>query len=456
MHILSKIKSSVRAIKQITILSILVCGWINVAEALPKIEHWQTDEGARTYLMTTHELPIVDIIIAIEAGRMRDGALPGISALTAALLKTGTEKYGEDALLAELEDVGARLSIEAGLHYTTVRLRSHSDPLLLDKSLSLTQSVLTQATFPQDAWQREVANQKIGLTQVQESAEDLAEEKFLQTLYPNSPRGVTSTMLLSQLDQLTPDKLRQFQAQYYRANESVIVMVGDIDSKKAQAISQTISHYLQKKSVVPVSYDVETITETANASTHHISFAGPQTQIRLGQIGISRQDSDYWPLIVGNYILGSGMTSLLFSEIREKQGLSYGINSYFAPSLSRGPFQISLATANEQVPQAIESVKKVVKDFIQQGPSEEHLQLAKNYLIGSFLVNLSSNQDLANALLSIGIYELPLDYLEKYAQRIENLSSEEIQKAFARHIDLEKWITVLVGEKTTTSSTTDN
>mgnify|MGYP000051756114 CR=1 FL=1 len=155
---------------------------------------------------------------------------------------------------------------------------------------------------------------------------------------------------------------------------------------------------------------------------------------------------DFFPLIVGNYSLGSGgFVSRLMKEVRDKRGLAYGVQSYFMPMVQPGPFQIGLQTKKAQANEALQVVREVLAGFLADGPNEEELQAAKQNLVGSFPLRLDSNQKILDNVAAIGFFGLPLDYLDHYAENVEKVTAAQIKTAFARHVRPENMVSVIVG-----------
>jgi zinc protease len=169
--------------------------------------------------------------------------------------------------------------------------------------------------------------------------------------------------------------------------------------------------------------------------------------VRLGQVGIDHSNPNYFPLMVGNYILGGGsMVSRLSQEVREKRGLTYGIDSQFAPMPGEGPFIISLSTKNKETANALKITEDTLHTFINEGPNKQELEAAKQYLTGSFPLSLASNRSIATLLLRMAFYHLPDNYLDTYVARINAVTQDEIKKAFKQQINPEKLLLITVGQ----------
>jgi zinc protease len=174
---------------------------------------------------------------------------------------------------------------------------------------------------------------------------------------------------------------------------------------------------------------------------HHAA----QAHILIGAPGISRQDPDYIPLFVGNYVLGGGgFTSRIYEEIRQKRGLAYSASSYFYPLQREGPFVITLQTQRDQAAQALEVARKTLAQFVKEGPTADELDAAKRNIVGGFPLRIDSNRKIHEYLAMIGFYRLPLTYLEDFVQQVERVTADEIRDALRRRIDPTRMVTVVV------------
>jgi len=149
---------------------------------------------------------------------------------------------------------------------------------------------------------------------------------------------------------------------------------------------------------------------------------------------------------VGNYILGGGgFVSRLTEEVREKRGLSYSVYSYFAPGLHAGAFTIGLQTRPDQAAQAVQVAREVLRRFVTDGPTPAELQAAKDNLVGGFALRIDSNRKLLDNVANIAAHNLPLDYLDTWTQQVAKVTVADIRAAFARKLQPERMVTVVVG-----------
>jgi zinc protease len=168
--------------------------------------------------------------------------------------------------------------------------------------------------------------------------------------------------------------------------------------------------------------------------------------VLIGQPGFKRSDPDFFALTVGNYILGGGgFVSRLTRQVRELRGLSYSVYSYFSPGLHAGSFTIGLSTRPDQADQAVGVVYDVLRDFVEKGPSEQELREAQQSLIGGFVLRLDSNARLLENVANIAWHDLPLDYLSTWSAQVERLSTADIRAAFARKVQPDRMVTLVLG-----------
>ena len=180
--------------------------------------------------------------------------------------------------------------------------------------------------------------------------------------------------------------------------------------------------------------------------TRTISFESAQAHVLIGQPGYKRSDPDFFALTVGNYTLGGGgFVSRLTTEVREKRGLTYSVYSYFAPGLHAGAFTIGLQTRPDQAAQAVEVARAVLAKFVADGPTEAELKAAKDNLVGGFALRIDSNAKLLDNVANIAWNNLPLNYLDTWTAQLEKITAADIKAAFARKLQPERMVTVVLG-----------
>lgn len=416
----------------------------NVAQAAPKIEHWTLDNGARVYFVRAKELPLLQLRLVFDAGSSRDPAeRSGVALYTGRMLNFGAAGLDADAIAAGFENLGAEFGTGVDREMATVELRSLSDRKLLRPALDLFATVISEPTFPQDAFDRERARGLVGLQRDAQQPDVIAEKAFMRSLYGAHPYAHAPVGTEASLKALTRDDLVAHHRRYYTGANAWLAIVGDASVGEAKEIARRVLGRLPRgEAAAPLAAP----PALAAPVREQIPFPASQSHIRLGQPAIARTDPDYFPLLVGNYTLGGGgLVSRLADEIREKRGYSYSVYSYFYPLRVAGPFMLGLQTKNAQRDDALKVVRKVLTDFVTEGPTPKELEAAKKHLTGSFPLRLDSNKKIADQLSAIAFYGLPLTYLDDFIPKVEAVTIEQIRDAFKRRIDPERLATVIVG-----------
>jgi zinc protease len=428
----------------IRLLGLLLFIYGQLSFAAAKIEQWQTPQGSRVYYVRTESLPMADIQIIFDAGSARDGQQFGLASLTASVFDTGAGKWNADAIAQRFESVGAVFSVDASVDNATLSLRTLTDKAMFDKSLETVHTILTQPTFKEADFKREKSRTLVSLKQQEELPGAVAGIAFANALYGSHPYAHQSTGLSKTVSTLTSADLRRFYQNYYVAANAIVVIVGDLSKEQAE---QTALALLKDLPMGKKPEPLPDVVLPTQATQQHLEFPSAQTHVLVGLPVTFRKDPDYYNLYVGNHILGgSGLVSKLFDEVREKRGLAYSASSSFSPLLKPGPFTVSLQTRNDQAPQALEVLNKVLGDFVNQGPTEAELTAAKKNLIGGFPMRFDTNKKLATYVGMIGFYEMPIDYLDTFQQKVEQTTVASISDAFKRRINLNALQTVTVGK----------
>jgi len=416
------------------------------------IQHWQTTNGARVYFVQAKELPMVDVSIAFDAGSRRDGEQAGLARLTGQLLDEGTSQLDANQIAASFETLGAIYNAQTSQDMTTINLRTLTKPAILKPAIDLLTTVINDPAFPEKAFQRKQQNTLQAIATALQKPNRVATFSFYKALYGNSPYGHPVLGTAATVKAMSQKDVAAFYKKYFVAKNAIIAIVGNLTKSQAKALSQQIMKKLPAgERAAPLKNSVIT-----NSKTVSIPFATNQTAIRIGQIGIDRHNPDYFPLVVANNTLGGGIfggvsVSRLFMIVREKEGLSYDIGSYFIPWVNRGPFIIAFQTKTSQTKQALKLTRQVVANYVNHGPTQQELNAAKDYLTGSFPLRLDSNSDILRQLVTIGFYQLPLNYLDTFNKNIESVTLDQVRHVLKKYIHPDQMITVVVGRNLNSS-----
>jgi zinc protease len=422
-------------------LAVMLAGFASVSPAR-EIQQWHTDNGVPVLFMQAQELPIVDIRIGFRAGSARDGDKAGISQLLNGLLVEGSGKLSAQDIALEFERVGAQLRHYAGRDFAQLSLRSLSATSKLDVVVDVFSRVIALPAFPQAALDRDRAAMIVELAQRKTRIESLLSTTFMKNLYAGHAYENAAIVSESSIQSIARQDLVQFHSTYYVVENASLAIVGDLSLEQARHYAEKVVAYL------PSGKAAAKLPEPAptQAKTIRLDFDTPQTQLRIGMPVITRLDADYYALMLGNHIFGGNASnSRLMKKIREEQVLSYNVYSSLSPLQVAGPFEMGLQTSNHQVDAALDSLEQLLRDFIEKGPTRAELALAKKNITGGFALRLDSNRKLLNQLSVMGYYQLPLDFLDEYAKKIEEVTLEDVRRVFRDRIRPEQMIRVIVG-----------
>ena len=420
--------------------------------AIP-VQHWTQASGAQVYLVESPAIAMVDVEIDFDAGSRRDPPeQAGLASMMAGMLEKGVQAKNGAAALDENElseawaDLGAQFGAGASADRLNFSLRSLTDPDLLDKAVALAAREIAEPSFPEPIWQRERQRVQAALKESYTRPGTVIGRAYAKAVYGAHPYGYEMTE--ATLARISVADMRTAYAAGVVACRARISMVGAVTRAQADAMAKRLLSRLPQVpcASLPPLPEVAEVAPLTQPAEIRLPFDAAQAHVLIGQPGFKRADPDYFALTVGNYILGGGgFVSRLTNEVREKRGLTYGVSSHFSPGLHAGSFTVGLQTRPDQAAQAVELVRQVVSDFVAKGPSEAELQAAKDNLIGGFALRIDSNRKLLGNIAGIAWNNLPLDYLDTWTQQVDKVSVADIKAAFARKLQPEKMVTVILG-----------
>jgi len=427
----------------------LACGW---SRAEVPVQSWTLGNGARVLFVENHTLPILDVSVDFDAGERRDPAgKSGTAALANAMLARGIKQAempaGSEPAMSEAQisdafaDIAAQRGVRVDNDRSGVTLRtlvSHRDV-----AIPLLGRLLAQPAFPEELLARDKARTISDLKESLTTPEEIADRAFTHLLYGRHPYAAQPTE--ASLHAISRADLIAFHATYFVANHAVVAIIGDLTREQADRVAQQLTDRLPQGVALP---DLPPVL-VAQGREQRLPHPASQAHILIGMPAYAFHDPDHYALSVGNYILGGGgFASRLTREVREKRGLTYGVYSFFSPRAQPGPFQIGLQTQKQQAEQALQVVRDTLAAFLRDGPTKAELRGAKDNLIGGFALRLDSNRKILENIAAIGFYGLPLDYLDRWPERIKSVTAAEVKAAFSRKIRLDQLSTVVVGGMT--------
>jgi len=412
-----------------------------------------------------HNLPIVMVTLLVKASQLNEPKdKAGLANLTAELLTEGTKNRKSTDISEEIEFIGASLDVSADNDYSTVTLSVLKKDI--NKGFELFSDILLNPTFPQAEIDRKGELIKGFLRQREEEPSFLASRAFKKEVFGEHPYGRLIEGSVETIDNIKREDLVRFYSDYFLPNNSILSVVGDLTSDELDGlIKQYIGEWKNvkggKHTSTPLSRgDLPSTLAGEGKGEGGFSYEKKtkrivkidkdltQANIILGNLGICRDNPDYYAVSVMNYILGGGgFSSRLMQSIRDEMGLAYDVHSFFTASKEEGIFQIGVQTKNESANTAIDEILKQVNRIRKENVSDQEISDAKSYLTGSFPRRLDTNRKIADFLASVEFYNLGLDYVEKYSIYINSVTKDDVLRVAQKYLDPEKYVLVVVANQ---------
>ncbi|HEX8458222.1 MAG TPA: pitrilysin family protein [Pyrinomonadaceae bacterium] len=415
-----------------------------------RIARTELPTGAVLLVLENRATPTIALRGSLRAGSYfepRDK--PGLARLTADMLERGTLRRTKLQLAGDLEAVGAQLEFTADPFAVEIAGRALAKDLSL--LLNTLAEQLREPAFPAEELEK-LKQQAIAAVQEQQANTRLrAYEKFSQLIYdPANPFYVhTGEQLIRSINSITVEDVRRFYEERYGGRSLIVTVVGDVEASEVRGLfDEAFGAFTGPRESVEVSVrDPE--PQTATRRELVLLKEKANVDVLLGAAAPLRRDaSDYYAATLANGALGeSTLSSRLGLQVRDREGLTYGIGSRFrAPSLAAGPWYIAVSVNPGNVERAIASALTVLRDYVSNGMTVDELADEKSSAIGSFKVSLSTNAGLAEALWNAEFFRLGTDYLDRFPELIQAVTLEEANAAIRKYFRPDHLTVIIAGD----------
>lgn len=402
-----------------------------------------TANGMTVLFLEQHYIPTVELHALIKVGSAHDPQeKAGLANLTANLLDEGTTTRSPKQIAEQIDFVGGSLSAKASEDFTTASARVLKKDA--DLGFTLLADILMHPAFQKQEFER-VRAQIVGeIASDEDDPGHVALKAFNQLVFHGHPYRWPANGTEESLSKITLSDIQQFHAREYLPNQTILSIVGDLTQDQAAALVNT--HFGSWKKGTPAPFAAKKPTPIERKMVQLIEKDLTQSTIILGHTGISRNNPDYYAITVMNYILGAGgFSSRLMDSIRDKQGLAYGVMSHFDTRLMPGAFMVNLQTKTEATNQAITGVLNELKNIRETLVSDQELNEARSFIIGSFPLRIDTSSKLAQVLAQVEFYGLGLDYFTQYPKAIEKVTKEDVLRVAKQYLDPQHYALVVVG-----------
>jgi zinc protease len=426
-------------------LLLLILAYPYPLEAIPKPERRVLDNGMVLILLERHNLPMVTVNLSFSAGSVYDPAgQEGLANLTNSCLSRGTKRRSATQISQEIDFVGGILSSTASVDFAQLDLTVLSKDVEL--GFDLLADILLYPTFDAEELKREQEEIVADIINQEDDPQNLAGKAFYKMVYGSHPYWHPAEGTRESVPKLTREQVVGFHQEYYRPNNTVMVVVGDITLNE---VNHLLAKYFSEWKPKPVDFPQQkSAPAPGKIQSQLIDKPLTQATILLGHLGISRNNPDYYATYVMNYILGGGgFSSRLLTKIRDDLGLVYNVSSYFHTTLQPGSFQILAQTRNQTASKVVEVILAETKLIRSQSVTDDELSAAKAYITGSFPLKLDTNSKVASYLIYMENYGLGMDYLEKFPEYINKVTKDMVQKAAEKYLFPDNYDLVIVGDQ---------
>ena len=414
---------------------------------LPTIQKRQLSNGLPVWLVELHEVPVAQVNLVVLRGSADDPAGKfGIATLTAAMLQEGAGARTSLELADAIEFLGADVTTTAGIDSSAVRL--HVPVARLADALPLMADVALRPTFPKEELDRLRQERLTAILQARDNPATIDATAFNRVLYgPTHRYGTSVNGTAATLKSFGVDDLRAFYAAAFQPGNSSLLVVGDVTMDKALPMLEASFGSWKPQGPAAAPATMPAVPEITTRTIYLVDKPGaPQSQIRIGWVGVPRSTPDYFPIQVMNTILGGSFASRLNMNLREKNGYTYGASSGFDMRASAGPFVATAGVQTDKTSEALKEFFNELNGILKPVPAEE-LRRSKNYVSLRFPAGFETTVDISRRLEDAIVYRLPDDYFAKYVPNIEAVTAADVQRVAQKYVHPDRGVVVITGDR---------
>lgn len=409
----------------------------------PQAQRHALDNGMILYILEDHELPLVNISAVFRSGSVYDpDGKAGLAELTHRIMRTG----GAGSLSGdELDDLLAFHAISVA--FTADMDMGSADLSVLKQDLALGFDVFSQILrkprFAEDKLRLAQDLHIEGLRSIQDNPPSYAFREFRKLLYRDNPRGRLATA--KSIRNIQRSDLLAFHERYFYPRNIILAITGDVTTTEAIALANRYLGDWQaperpETPPSPAAHQYDAI--------HYLHKEIQQSVIVSGQLAPSRGDHDFYAFTVLDFILGSGgFRSRIFQKVRSERGLAYSTGSFYRARRDYGAFGAYAMTRSSATTEVLSLLRDITTDVKTKGVTAEELSWAKKSLANSFIFSFQSSEQIASQQMMLEFDSLPLDFLMKYPEQINQVTAEDLRRTAGRFLNREKTATLVLGNE---------
>lgn len=404
--------------------------------------------GLRVYFMEDHELPLVRVRAMLRAGSAYEPEeKTGLATICAQVMRTGgTVKNPGDHLDDELGAIAASVDLSMGGFSAAASAGCLSDKL--NRVLDIFADVLRNPAFPEDKIELAKSALRTGISRRNDQIGAMAQRAFQIAVYGKNSILAREAEYAT-VNAVTRADLVKFHNTYFRADRTMIGIVGDFKTAEVLPIIEKLfgdwqkaSEPLPKAAADPLPFDGRKVYFSEKNDVN-------QTNLYISAIGVRRDDPDWPALRVGSFVLGAGgFSSRLLKKVRTEKGLAYSVGGGFGAEYDRvGLFRTVCQTKTQSTADAIQTMLDEIEGMLKNPPSEEEIKLAKDQILNAEVFEYDDKAEVLARRMTLDYYKYPPTYLEDVNRKIRTVSAADVAAALKRKLDTKNLKFVAVGKR---------
>ncbi len=415
-----------------------------VSPSTPAVADFRLANGLRVLVAPTEGVPLISARLGFDAGTRDDGGKPGLATMTAGLLTQGTATRTAPQIAAEIEGLGATVGAGAGVDFTNVYANAPAE--VFPQTLALMADVVRNPAFAADELERQQSQTLDGLRVALSQPGQIASQSVGRVIYGDAPYGAPGLGTVTSVPTLTREDVVAFHRDRFSPADATLVFSGAITPEQARTLAEQAFGDWRGNGAAGARSDDPAGAALAPRVVVIDQPGAGQAAVVVAARGVSRTDAEYFPLALGNTLLGGGYSSRLNQEVRIKRGLSYGAGSSLGARADEGLFTASAQTRNDAVPAVAELILEELGRMGSERISESELSPRRAVMIGGFGRSLETVDGLGGFIANLALYDLPMSELAAYADKVRAVTPEQIESAFADHLPSAGASLVIVGD----------
>ncbi|HEY2904015.1 MAG TPA: pitrilysin family protein [Polyangia bacterium] len=419
--------------------------------AVPAFKRFKLPNGLEVVLAEFHDLPLCDFNLYVKSGGGANPAdLPGLAEMTANMLDEGTTTRSALQIADQLSVLGANLGTGSGWDSSTVALSTLTRNL--DGALAVWADVVQNPKFDDAEFARVRDNVLTAVTRRKDSPPTVAQLALVRVLFGmRHPYGWPLAGVEESLKKLTTADLTKFYQANYRPNNAVLIVAGDTTEAELRAKLTPLLKGWKPGRIAAHKLPAPPAPVAApSGNKTHIALidkaAAPQSSVRVGLVGIDRQNPDYHAVIVMNLILGGGFYRLDLN-LREGKGWTYGARSSFDARKTPGPFSAGGEFVAVHTAESVGEILREINGMRDADVTDAELARAKDQIVKSFPARFATRGSVAGQLADIAVYGLPDSYLKDYTRKIMAVTKDDVRRVARKYLEPARLAVVVVGDE---------